>query len=93
MVPPWACMMRRLMASAGDRQVSREDGLRSFGTGRIEQLYAGGRLEAPAGTLDLPRHSGSRGDEWLPPVPEAAPGWKHRVLLGSAQMSLRRRSP
>ncbi|SEN73779.1 hypothetical protein SAMN04488103_10788 [Gemmobacter aquatilis] len=41
-------------------------------------------LTLESGTLDLPRHSGSRGDEWLPPVPEAAPGWKHRVLRAPA---------
>ncbi|HEX9858003.1 MAG TPA: peptidase S15, partial [Paracoccaceae bacterium] len=29
---------------------------------------------------DLPVHAGSAGDEWVPPLPEAAPGWKHRVL-------------
>ncbi|MGB8811573.1 MAG: CocE/NonD family hydrolase C-terminal non-catalytic domain-containing protein, partial [Paracoccaceae bacterium] len=32
------------------------------------------------GALDLPIHAGSVGDEWLPPKPETAPGWKHRVL-------------
>jgi hypothetical protein len=38
-------LMRRLMASAGDRKVSREDGLRGFGTllrtGRIEKVSRG----------------------------------------------------
>jgi hypothetical protein len=38
-------LMRRLMASAGERKVSREDGLRSFGTllrtGRIEKVSRG----------------------------------------------------
>lgn len=32
------------------------------------------------GSLDLPHHQGSHGDEWTPPPPEAAPAWKHRVL-------------
>jgi len=37
------------------------------------------------GALELPLHAGSAGDEWLPPAPEAAAGWKHRVLRqGSA---------
>jgi len=37
------------------------------------------------GALELPLHAGSAGDEWLPPTPEAAAGWKHRTLRqGSA---------
>jgi len=32
------------------------------------------------GTLDLPLHAGSAGDEWSPPAPEAAPEWQRRTL-------------
>lgn len=32
------------------------------------------------GSLDLPRHHGSTGDEWTPPPAETAPAWRHRVL-------------
>lgn len=34
--------------------VTRSSGQQSLGYGRIERLFAGGRLESPAGTLDLP---------------------------------------
>jgi len=34
--------------------VTRSSGQQSLGYGRIERLFAGGRLEAPAGRLDLP---------------------------------------
>ncbi|HXY21013.1 MAG TPA: FAD-binding oxidoreductase [Gemmatimonadales bacterium] len=33
---------------------TRSSGQQSLGYGRIERLFAGGRVEAPAGTLDLP---------------------------------------
>lgn len=60
------------LATVGGWVAARGSGLRSFGTGRIEQLYAGGRLEAPAGTLDLP------------PFPASAAGPDLRQLvLGS----------
>ena len=39
--------------------MTRSSGQRSLGFGRIEALFAGGRLEAPAGTLDLPNHPAS----------------------------------
>ena len=40
------------LATVGGWVAARGSGLRSLGSGRIEQLYAGGTLEAPAGTLD-----------------------------------------
>jgi alkyldihydroxyacetonephosphate synthase len=42
------------LATVGGWVAARGSGLRSFGSGRIEQLFAGGTLEAPAGTLDMP---------------------------------------
>jgi alkyldihydroxyacetonephosphate synthase len=51
---------------------TRSSGQQSLGYGRIERLFAGGRLEAPAGTLDLP------------PFPASAAGPDLRELvLGS----------
>ncbi|MDZ4097033.1 MAG: CocE/NonD family hydrolase, partial [Paracoccaceae bacterium] len=31
-------------------------------------------------SLDLPVHAGGDATEWVPPPPESAPGWKHRLL-------------
>ena len=42
------------LATVGGWVAARGSGLRSIGVGRIEQLFAGGTLEAPAGTLELP---------------------------------------
>lgn len=48
-------------------------------------------LTLQEGSLELPRHSGSIGDEWTPPPPEAAPAWRHRVLReGSAARRIER---
>lgn len=41
-------------SSVGGWVVTRSSGASSMGVGRIEALFSGGRLEAPAGTLDLP---------------------------------------
>jgi alkyldihydroxyacetonephosphate synthase len=38
---------------------TRSSGQRSLAFGRIEALFAGGRIEAPAGTLELPPHPAS----------------------------------
>lgn len=52
--------------------VTRSSGQQSLGYGRIEKLFAGGRLESPAGTLELP------------PFPASAAGPDLRELvLGS----------
>ena len=60
------------LATAGGWVAARGSGLRSFGSGRIEQLFAGGTLEAPAGPLVMP------------PFPASAAGPDLRQLvLGS----------
>ncbi len=60
------------LATVGGWVAARGSGLRSVSAGRIEQLFAGGILEAPAGTLDLP------------PFPASAAGPDLRQLvLGS----------
>jgi alkyldihydroxyacetonephosphate synthase len=41
------------LATVGGWVAARGSGLRSLGSGRIEQLFAGGTLEAPAGTLHM----------------------------------------
>jgi len=41
------------LATVGGWVAARGSGLRSFGVGRIEQLYAGGGLEAPAGSMRM----------------------------------------
>jgi alkyldihydroxyacetonephosphate synthase len=42
------------LSTLGGWIVTRSSGQQSLGYGRIEKLFAGGRLEAPAGTLVLP---------------------------------------
>jgi len=60
------------LSTLGGWVVTRSSGQQSLGYGRIEKLFAGGRLEAPAGTLVLP------------PFPASAAGPDLReVVLGS----------
>jgi alkyldihydroxyacetonephosphate synthase len=60
------------LSSLGGWIVTRSNGQQSLGYGRIEAMFAGGRLEAPAGTLVLP------------PFPASAAGPDLRELvLGS----------
>src|SRR5450759_2990032 len=60
------------LATVGGWVAARGSGLRSIGAGRIEHLFAGGTLEAPAGTLEMP------------PFPASAAGPDLRQLvLGS----------
>ena len=47
------------LATVGGWVAARGAGLKSLGTGRIEQLFAGGTLEAPAGTLVMPSYPAS----------------------------------
>ncbi|HEY5629312.1 MAG TPA: FAD-binding oxidoreductase [Candidatus Limnocylindrales bacterium] len=47
------------LATVGGWVAARGSGLKSLGVGRIEQLFAGGTLEAPAGTLVMPPHPAS----------------------------------
>ena len=46
-------------STVGGWVATRSSGQQSLGYGRIERLFAGGRLEAPAGTLELPAHPSS----------------------------------
>ena len=46
-------------STVGGWVASRSSGQQSAGYGRIEALFAGGALEAPAGALDLPPHPAS----------------------------------
>jgi alkyldihydroxyacetonephosphate synthase len=60
------------LSTLGGWIATRSSGQQSLGYGRIERLFAGGRLEAPAGTLVLP------------PFPASAAGPDLReVVLGS----------
>jgi alkyldihydroxyacetonephosphate synthase len=59
-------------STVGGWVATRSSGQQSLGYGRIERLFAGGRLEAPAGTLELP------------PFPASAAGPDLReIVLGS----------
>ncbi len=59
-------------SSVGGWVAARSSGQLSAGFGRIEALFAGGHLEAPAGPLDLPTH----------PASAAGPDLR-QVVLGS----------
>jgi len=47
------------LSTLGGWVVTRSNGQQSLGFGRIEAMFAGGRLEAPSGTLELPPFPGS----------------------------------
>jgi len=60
------------LSTLGGWVATRSSGQQSLGYGRIEDLFAGGRLESPVGTLELP------------PFPASAAGPDQRqVVLGS----------
>ena len=60
------------LSTLGGWIVTRSSGQQSYHYGRIEALFAGGRVETPIGTMDLPVH----------PASAAGPDLK-QVLLGS----------
>lgn len=60
------------LSTLGGWIATRSSGQQSLGYGRIEELFAGGRLLAPAGTLDFLPH----------PASAAGPDLRH-LLLGS----------
>ena len=47
------------LSTLGGWIVTRSSGQQSLGYGRIERLFAGGIVETPSGTLDLPSHPAS----------------------------------
>ncbi len=47
------------LSTLGGWVATRSRGQQSLGNGRIEEMFAGGHLEAPAGTLELPLHPAS----------------------------------
>jgi alkyldihydroxyacetonephosphate synthase len=60
------------LSTLGGWVATRSSGQQSLGYGRIEHLFTGGRMEAPAGTIDLP------------PFPASAAGPDLRaIVLGS----------
>ncbi len=66
------------LATVGGWVAARGSGLRSLGSGRIEQLFAGGTLEAPAGTLVMPPH----------PASAAGPDLRHFVLGSEGRLGI-----
>ncbi len=60
------------LSTVGGWVAARSSGQQSAGYGRIEALFAGGSVEAPAGTLELPPH----------PASAAGPDLR-QVILGS----------
>lgn len=60
------------LSTVGGWVATRSAGQESLGYGRIEDLFAGGHLETPAGPMDLPPH----------PASAAGPDVRH-VVLGS----------
>jgi alkyldihydroxyacetonephosphate synthase len=58
--------------------VTRSSGQQSLGYGRIERLFAGGRLEAPAGTLELPAF----------PASAAGPDLREMVLGSEGRLGI-----
>jgi alkyldihydroxyacetonephosphate synthase len=65
-------------STLGGWVVTRSSGQQSLRYGRIEQLFAGGRMETPAGTLDLPTF----------PASAAGPDLRELVLGSEGRMGI-----
>ncbi|HEY8530633.1 MAG TPA: FAD-binding oxidoreductase [Limnochorda sp.] len=65
-------------STLGGWVVTRSKGQQSLGYGRIEDLFAGGRLQAPAGTLHLPPF----------PASAAGPDLRHLVLGSEGRLGI-----
>ena len=65
-------------STVGGWVAARSAGQQSIGFGRIEALFAGGRLETPAGCLALPPH----------PASAAGPDLRHLVLGSEARFGI-----
>ncbi len=75
------------LSSLGGWIVTRSNGQQSLGYGRIEAMFAGGRLEAPAGTLVLPPFPASAAG---PDLREAVLGSEGRLgILTEATVRIR----
>lgn len=66
-------------STLGGWVATRSSGQQSLGYGRIEQLFAGGRLESPAGTLELPATI---------PASAAGPDLRHLVLGSEGRLGI-----
>ena len=66
------------LSTVGGWVTSRSSGQQSAGYGRIEALFAGGTVEAPAGTLVMPPH----------PASAAGPDLRHAVLGSEGRLGI-----
>ncbi|MCP4425788.1 MAG: FAD-binding oxidoreductase [Chloroflexi bacterium] len=66
------------LSTLGGWVVTRSSGQQSLRYGRIEDLFAGGRVESPAGTLDLPTH----------PASAAGPDLRQMVLGSEGRLGI-----
>jgi alkyldihydroxyacetonephosphate synthase len=66
------------LSTLGGWIATRSSGQQSLGYGRIETLFAGGRLEAPAGTLELPAF----------PASAAGPDLRQAVLGSEGRLGI-----
>ncbi len=66
------------LSTVGGWVATRSSGQQSAGYGRIEALFAGGTVEAPAGTLELPPH----------PASAAGPDLRHAILGSEGRLGI-----